>query len=204
MKCDVHFPVGEGSVLGKDKIPEKADQVLVCCLNAFGEIVIVGANKCIAKIPGMLFKETIVYIKAEIPQVFDSKDRRCACIPFAEGMNLPDAGNESCNVFYGICRVYTGIGKGFLLRKIIVKGLLDHIGIRIKDGGTVQPPFLFADVVVANLSGEFVDSCKEPAVDADEVVQREGKRFLGKDSRNGSGHLVGFLCTLLNSFPRPA
>ena len=78
----------------EQKVFKESFQKLTCSMNSFLQIVVVGADKRVAEVPGVCGEHVVVHRKAEGLQIFHDEDRGRACVSLAEGMDLPDAGRK--------------------------------------------------------------------------------------------------------------
>lgn len=79
-------------VLGaEEQVFKELFKELVRGMNAFLQIVIVGTDESIAKIPGVYGKHIVVHSKAKGLQVLHDEDRSRTRVALAEGMDLPDS-----------------------------------------------------------------------------------------------------------------
>ena len=63
--------------------------------DAFCHILVVGPDQCVTEIPRMLLKHTVVCLEADGLQILDSEDGGGTGVALAEGVCLPDAGDEA-------------------------------------------------------------------------------------------------------------
>ena len=97
----MQITVSEFIVLTKDQIPQKRLQILFCRGYSFLPIKVVGPYQRIAEVPGVVGKELIGNGVAKTAEVLDQEDCRCARIPFAKRMNLPDSCDKRADMFDG-------------------------------------------------------------------------------------------------------
>lgn len=93
------------------------------------------------EIPAVFFKRFIIYLKAKGIQVFDGKNCCGSGVSLSKRMYLPDVCNESCQVIYFFFHCEFWIIKCFFMRKVVIKRLVNHISIGIKNWLTVNITF---------------------------------------------------------------
>ena len=78
----------------QQKIAKEQFKVFCRFMNAIFQIIIVCSDQRIPKIPCVLRKNVIRYIKTQCAQILDEKHRRRPGVSFPEYMNLPQSGYE--------------------------------------------------------------------------------------------------------------
>lgn len=150
--------------------------------DAASEVLVVGADEGVAKEPGV-FGEGLVgdVLEAELAEVFGGKDGGGAGVAFAEGMDLPETGDEGGEV---------GDERGLVARWIAILALVAEVPVerggdfgegRVVDGLAVEHPFLLREIDGAEFPGEGEHAREDTAVEAEVVFGGEAERGLGED-----------------------
>ena len=145
----------------EEQVFKKHFEILARGVNPFLQIVVVGANKRVAEVPGVGGEHIVVHREAEGLQVFHDEDRGRARVSLAEGMDLPDAGRKLCHVLDRFRDRKRVIGELFFLRKIIIQRVADALPGRIDDRIAAEYPLIFCDVVGAELSRVIKDASRD-------------------------------------------
>ena len=116
-------------------------------------------------------------------------------------MDLPEVRDELRNVADALVDTEASVIEALFQVKIIVEGIADGIRAGVYDRLAPQHPFLFGDVIVADLSGEFVDSVKQTAMDRDQLFGRENERVLREKLSEARRDLVRLFGTALRIEP---
>lgn len=82
----------------EEQVFKKHFEILTRGVNTFLQIVVVGTDKRVAKIPGVGGKHIVFHREAEGLQILHDEDRRRARVPLAGGMDLPDTGRKLCHM----------------------------------------------------------------------------------------------------------
>ena len=91
-----------------------------------------------------------------------------------------------------VANVQILIAEILLLHKIIIKSFSYAVGTGIKYGLTFQHPLLFGDIVIPDLSCEFIDTLEKSAMNGDIFNRRECERLLRQYLCDTCRHLIGF------------
>ena len=95
----------------KKEIFEKMLQIIRCRMNIILQIVVIGAHKGIAKIPGMVFERFIIDWQPKSFHIFEDEDGDRAGITLTKWVDLPDARCERRQVSNGLLQSQTVVGK---------------------------------------------------------------------------------------------
>ena len=136
----------------EEQVFKKHFEILARGVNAFLQIVVVGADKRVAEVPGVRGEHIVVHREAESLQILYDENRGRTRVALAEGMDLPDAGRKLCHVLDRFRNRKCIIGELFFLRKIIIQRVADALPGRIHDRIATEHPLIFCDIVGADFS----------------------------------------------------
>ena len=139
--------------------------------DAMRKVFVVGADERVAEEPGV-FGEGLVgdVLEAEFAEVLGGEDGGGAGVAFAEGMDLPEPGDERGEV---------GDERGLVARWIAILSLVPEVPVerggdfgegRVVDGLAVEHPFLLREIDGAEFPGEGEHAREDAAVEADVVL----------------------------------
>ena len=117
----------------KEQVFKKHFEILARSVNTFLQIVVVGADKRVAEVPGVRGKHIVVHGEAEGLQILHDEDRGRARVSLAEGMDLPNTGRKLCHVLDRFRNRKRVIGELLFLRKIIIQRVADALPGGIDD-----------------------------------------------------------------------
>ena len=157
-------------LLTQKQIPEKTFQIDRSIVNPLHDISIIGPHQGVTEIPRMICKHIIVYPEAQIPQIKDCKDSRCACISLTKRMNLPDSGNKLSDMGHQIIGGYPLVTKITFLSYVVVQSPMQIFPIQVKDSIIVKHPFLFCYIIIPQFAGMFEHSVKYSAMQGNNAL----------------------------------
>ena len=127
---------------------------------------------------------------------------RGAGVAFAESVDLPKSGNEAGDMSDKVILCEAFIAEFAFLLDVVVQCPAQVFPVQVIHCVAFQHPFLFGDVVVAQLAGVFEDAFKNAAVQRDKAVGGEVDRLHGEYLLNVSRCLVGFILVVIMGFAR--
>ena len=87
--ADVQCPVMKRMILIQQQISQKQFQIFCRLMDTVFQIIVVGSNKGVAEVPGILSKNVVGHIKAKRPQILYEEHRRRPGIALRKYVNLP-------------------------------------------------------------------------------------------------------------------
>ena len=129
-------------------------------MNTLLQIVIVCSDQCITEIPGIFTERIVIDMEPKSLHILYHKHRSCSCIPFAEGMNLPNIRCELCKVFYCCFDRKAFIRELLFGGEIIIQCFFYAVEISVDNRLAVQYPLFFRNVILADLPSVVEDTFK--------------------------------------------
>ena len=110
---------------------------------AFLRVLVVGADKGIAEVPGMPGEQVVVCIESYGAQVLYEKHGSRPRIAFAERVYLPQVCGKFRDVGNHVVPAHPLVAEEAFLREVVVHGLVQVFPVEIADAVSVEHPFLF-------------------------------------------------------------
>lgn len=198
----MQITVAEVPLLAEEQVTEETFQIDRGVVDAFHGILVVGADKGVAKIPRVFCKQVVLHVKAYRAQVLYGEHGRGAGVAFAESVDLPKSGDETGDMSDKVVLCEAFITELPLMFDVVVQCPAQVFPVQVIHRVAFQHPFLLGDVVVAQLAGMFEDAFEDAAVQRDKTVGGEVDRLHGEYLLNVSRCLVGFILVIIMSFAR--
>lgn len=174
-----------------EQVLEEAFQIDGGVFYLFPHVLVVGAYQGIAEIPGVVGEGLVVDLEAYRAEVLYGKYGGGACVALAEGVYLPETGDELGEMLHHLVGVQAFVVEVAFLLQVEVESPKDVFVVEVTHGVAFQHPFFLCDVVVANLPGMGKDAFEDASMDGYEAVCGEGEGTRGQYSGNVARDLVG-------------
>ena len=117
-------------------------------------------------------------------QILNGENSRRSRVPFSERMYLPDARHKPCEMLHHLAHIQSAIIELAFLLHVIFQSHSQVLTPSIEYRIATQHPFLFRNVVIAQLPGVFEHPLENVTMGGNECRYTKGERLLGYDLRN--------------------